>query len=439
MKQDNVSRRSVLKGGGAALAGLTVMQVAGPPQAFPAQSRHDEPIAWDDEQDDSSQALMNSVGQVIPWLDQPPPSPFPDNVGNTLMWEELNSWHTPNNDFFFVNHYGQPDGLDEATWRVGVGGLVRHRQSLTLADIKSRPRHEVDFTLECSGNNGTGLDFFIGGVGNARWGGARLASVLEDSGVLDEGSEVVFWGADRGTVAIRDNSGIVRSGITGTTEPDADGGLDLTITEQFARSMSLADALGPDNLLCYDMNGDQLPPEHGFPLRLIAPGWYGVANVKWLTRIEVIDHRYAGRFMARDYVSIREEQKNGETVWTFMTVSHDRLKSAPAKVTRRGSQYAVMGAAWGAPIAAVQVRVDNGPWRAATLYGLSGRRKHSSGYAWRFWTFDWGTPAPGEHRITSRAIDVDGNIQPAPNDPFLASRTTYWESNGHVTRRVLIS
>jgi DMSO/TMAO reductase YedYZ molybdopterin-dependent catalytic subunit len=239
-------------------------------------------------------------------------------------------------------------------------------------------------------------------------------------------------------VAIRDNSGIVRSGITGTTEPDADGGLDLTITEQFARSMSLADALGRDNLLCYDMNGDKLPPEHGFPLRLIAPGWYGVANVKWLTRIEVIDHRYAGRFMARDYVSIREEQKNGETVWTFMTVSHDRLKSAPAKVTRRGSQYAVMGAAWGAPIAAVQVRVDNGPWRAATLYGPSGRRKHSSGYAWRFWTFDWGTPAPGEHRITSRAFDVDGNMQPAPNDPFLASRTTYWESNGHVTRRVLI-
>ena len=124
-------------------------------------------------------------------------------------------------------------------------------------------------------------------------------------------------------------------------------------------------------------------------------GGTGVANVKWLTRIEVIDHRYAGRFMARDYVTIREEQKNGETVWTFMTVSHDRLKSAPAKVTRRGSRYAVMGAAWGAPIAAVQVRIDNGPWRAATLYGLSGRRKHSSGYAWRFWTFDWGTPAPG--------------------------------------------
>jgi DMSO/TMAO reductase YedYZ molybdopterin-dependent catalytic subunit len=438
MKQHDASRRSILKGGSAALAGLTVMQVAGPAQAFAGRSRHDPPTTWDDEQGDSSQALLNSGGEVIPWIDQPPPSPFPANVGNILKWEDLNSWHTPTDDFFFVNHYGQPAGLDEATWRVGIGGLVRRPQSLTLADITSLPRHEVDFTLECSGNNGTGLEFFIGGVGNARWGGARLASVLEAAGLLDEGSEVVFWGADRGTVAIRDNSGIVRSGITGTTEPDVEGGLDLTITEQFARSMSLDDALGRDNLLCYEMNGSPLPPEHGFPLRLIAPGWYGVANVKWLTRIEVIDHRYAGRFMARDYVSIREEQKNGETVWTFMTVGHDRLKSAPAKVTRRGGRYAIVGAAWGAPIAAVQVRIDNGPWRGARLYGPPRRRQKSSGYAWRFWTFDWGTPAPGEHRITSRAFDVDGNMQPAPDDPFVASRTTYWESNGHVSRRVLI-
>jgi DMSO/TMAO reductase YedYZ molybdopterin-dependent catalytic subunit len=438
MKQRNVSRRTVLKSGGAALAGLTVLKVAGPANAFPGHSGQDEQIAWDDDQADSSQALRHSGGQVIPWLDQPAPNPIPANVGNLLTWEELDSWRTPTDDFFFVNHYGQPDGLDEATWRVGIGGLVRHPQSLMLADIKARARHEVDFTLECSGNTGTGLDFFIGGIGNARWGGARLAPLLEESGVLDEGSEVVFWGADRGTVAVRDNSGIVSGGVTGVVEPDLEGGLDLTITEQFARSMSLGEALGRDNLLCYEMNGDPLPPEHGFPVRLIAPGWYGVANVKWLTRIEVMDHRYAGRFMARDYVSIREEQRDGETVWTFTTVSHDRLKSAPAKVTRRGNRYAIMGAAWGAPIAAVQVRIDAGPWSAATLYGRPPRRKRSSGYAWRFWTFDWGKPAPGEHRITSRAFDIDGNIQPAPNDPFLASRRTYWESNGHITRRVLI-
>ena len=202
--------------------------------------------------------------------------------------------------------------------------------------------------------------------------------------------------------------------------------------------MSLDEALNRDNLLCYEMNGVPLPPEHGFPVRLIAPGWYGVANVKWLTRIEVIDHRYAGNFMARDYVSIREEQRDGQTVWTFTTVSHDRLKSAPAKVTRGDSAYAITGAAWGAPIAAVEVQIDDGPFMGATLVGPRPERRRSRGYAWRFWTFDWGTPAPGEHTVTSRAFDVDGNMQPAPEDPFLASRRTFWESNGHITRRILI-
>jgi DMSO/TMAO reductase YedYZ molybdopterin-dependent catalytic subunit len=105
--------------------------------------------------------------------------------------------------------------------------------------------------------------------------------------------------------------------------------------------MSIEEALSGDNLLCYEMNGAPLLREHGFPLRLIAPGWYGVANVKWLTRIEVMNQRYAGRFMARDYVTIREQQRDGQTVWTFNTVKHTRLKSAPAKVTRRRGRYAI--------------------------------------------------------------------------------------------------
>ena len=439
MKQGDVSRRTMLKGG-AALAGLTVMRVAGPAEAFPGHSAQDEQIPFDDEQEGSSEALQRSDGQVLPWEDQPPPVPPPavESVGKLLKWEELDSWRTPNNEFFFVNHYGQPSNLDEGTWRVGIEGLVRRPQSLSLDDIKARPLQRVDFTLECSGNTGTTLDFFIGGIGNARWGGARLAPLLEESGLLDDASEVVFWGADRGPVAIRDNSGIVRPGSAEVIDPDEDGGLNIKITEHFARSMSVREALGRDNLLCYEMNGENLPPEHGFPIRLIAPGWYGVANVKWLTRIEVLDQRFAGRFMARDYVTIREQQRGDDVVWTFTTVKHDRLKSAPAKVTRRGNRYTVMGAAWGAPIAAVQVRVDDGDWQWASIYGPSPRRGRASGYAWRFWTFDWGRPASGEHLITSRAFDTDGNIQPAPDDPFLAGKITYWESNGHITRRVRI-
>jgi DMSO/TMAO reductase YedYZ molybdopterin-dependent catalytic subunit len=431
VEHKEVSRRTLLKGGGA-LAGLTVLRVAGPAHAFP---RH---VGGQDDQPDPEQSLGEPGEEVIPWLDQPAENPFPDNLKNLLKWEELNSWLTPTDNFFSFNHFGQPTSLNEATWRVDIAGLVARPQSLRLADLKARSRHEVDFTLECSGNNGTGLDFAIGAIGNARWAGARLASLLEEAGVLEQGTEVVFWGADSATLTIRDNSGIVSGGRTGVVEPDAGGGLDLTITEQFARSMSVQEALNRDNLLCYEMNGEPLPREHGFPVRLIAPGWYGVANVKWLTRIEVLDHRYAGNFMARDYITIREQQRHGQTVWTFTTVSHDRLKSAPAKVTRRDFRYAIKGAAWGAPIAAVEVQIDHGPWMPARLFGPPPRTKRSRGYTWKFWMFDWGRPAAGEHAITSRAFDLDGNIQPAPDDAFLASRRTLWESNGHITRRVLV-
>jgi DMSO/TMAO reductase YedYZ molybdopterin-dependent catalytic subunit len=410
VQNQELSRRTLLKGGSAAVAGLTVLRVAGPAHAFPGNPGEEE---------------------VLPWLDQPPDPPI--SLPNLLVWEELDSYYTPADDFFVVSHYNQPK-LTAADWRLPIGGLVARKRTLTLADLKAAPRREVDFTLECSGN--TGFPFFIGGVGNARWAGTPLAPILRHARVLDEGTEVVFWGADAGRVTIRDNGGVLRAGETGETEPDGSGGLDLTITEQFARSMTLEDALNPENLLCYEMNGVPLPEEHGYPVRLIAPGWYGVANVKWLTRIEVHDQQYRGRFMARDYVTIREEERDGQTVWTFFNVRHDRLKSAPAKVTRRGDRYRIMGAAWGAPIAAVEVKVDDGPWMEARLDRRTSRRR--KGFAWRFWTARWPSPTPGEHTVTSRAFDVDGNVQPAPDDPYLAAKVTYWESNGQITRRVAI-
>ncbi len=208
----------------------------------------------------------------------------------------------------------------------------------------------------------------------------------------------------------------------------------MTITETFARSMSVEEALDPDNLLCYEMNNVALPNEHGAPVRLIAPGWYGVANVKWLTRIEVIDHRYAGRFMARDYVTIREEDRDGVPTWTFATVRKDRLKSVPARVTRRGNDYTISGVAYGAAIDQVHVSIDSGPWVPARLSGPGG-----DGVTWRFWHHAWPDPDPGEHTIASRAIDRHGNVQPAPDEPFLAAKRTYWESNGQITRRVLVA
>ncbi|MDQ3643119.1 MAG: sulfite oxidase [Actinomycetota bacterium] len=388
MAPSELSRRRLLKQGGSAIAGLSVLRLAGPTSAFQT------PV----------------TGEVIPWLDQPEPNPVPEVIVRQLDWERLDSWLTPPDQFFVIKHYNEPE-LSERDWRLEISGLVAHPMTLSLADLKARARQEVTFTMECSGNSG--LPFFIGGVGNATWAGTPLVSLLEEAGVQEEGIEVVFWGADAGEQVWRE---------------------EITITEQFARGMSLADALDPANLLVYEMNGEELPNLHGYPVRLIAPGWYGVANVKWLTRIEVIDRRYQGHFMARDYVTIREEERNEETVWTFSSVTHDRLKSAPAKVTRVDDQYRIMGAAWGAPIAGVEVRIDDGPWLPATLTEGEG-----SEYAWVFWTIDWDAPTAGEHTVTSRATDVAGNVQPAPDDPLLAGKATFWESNGHSTRRVGIA
>ena len=352
------------------------------------------------------------------------------------MWEELDTRWIPNDEFHVVNHYDQPV-LSARDWRLAIDGLVRHPRRLSLADLKVRPRRDVEFTLECSGN--TGFPFVSGFVGNAIWAGAELASLLKEADVLDEATEVVFWGADRGRVTIRDNVGVLGGGNTGVVVDDGEGGLDLTFTEQFARSMSLKDALGRANLLCYEMNGEPLPAAHGFPVRLIAPGWYGVANVKWLTRIQVVDRRYQGRFMARDYVTIRElKDPNGQVVWTITSVGLGRLKSAPAKVVRRNGRYTIIGVAWGAPISRVEVKIDDRDWTPATLYGRQPRDRGSRGYAWRFWTFDWGKPTPGPHSVASRAIDVDGNVQPTPEDPVIAARRTFWENNGQITRRIAI-
>lgn len=399
----DLTRRTVLKGGGAAVAGYTVMRLAGPAHAFPG----------------------GGEGTVIPWLDQPGSNPIPEGTGNLLVWEELVSRITPADNFFWVRHYNLPE-LDPDTWQLEIGGLVARPHSLSLGDLKARPRREVEFTLECSGNTGPPLPFFIGGVGNAVWAGTPLARVLERARPVREGTEVIFWGADKGPVEV------VGGWNDAPFTPKA-------FTEQFARSMSIDDAMAPDNLLCYEMNGRPLPVDHGFPVRLIAPGWYGVANVKWLTRIEVTDHRYAGQFMARDYVTIRQEQRDGQEVWTFAVVSRNRLKSAPAKVIRRGERYEIVGAAWGAPIDHVDVAIDHGPWMPARL--VRTRRRGGSdraGYSWVFWTFDWGTPVAGEHTVTSRAFDTDGNVQPPPDDPFYASKRTFWESNGQITRRVRI-
>jgi DMSO/TMAO reductase YedYZ molybdopterin-dependent catalytic subunit len=380
------SRRDFVGQGSAALGGLTLINLPFLAHAFPIRAGE----------------------QVLPWLDQPPENPEPDAVRNLLRWQELDSWITPNEEFFAISHYNWPV-IDGQNWTLEVGGRTAQPLTFTLEELRARPRREVVFTLECSGNHG--FPWFIGGIGTARWAGTPLAPILEEAGVLDDGREVVFFGTDEGEELVRETKTV----------------------QNFGRSMSTADAMSPDNLLCYEMNGAPLPQANGFPLRLIAPGWFGIANVKWLKRIEVRSSRYMGRFMAQDYVTLREEQQDGETVWRQTSVGRALLKSVPAKVTRSDGQHRIIGAAWGAPIERVEVRIDGGPWQTATI-----DQSEQAEFAWRMWSLDWPDAAPGEHAITSRAIDVAGNVQPAPDDPVIAAKHTYWESNGQVTRRVRV-
>jgi DMSO/TMAO reductase YedYZ molybdopterin-dependent catalytic subunit len=383
----DIPRREFIAKGGAAIAGLAAFFTTRHAYAFP--SRPGE--------------------EVVKWLDQLAPNPVPEVIKNQLVWEDFDSWITPNAKFFSIAHFNRPV-IDASTWKLEIDGLVKKPMTLTLADIKARPRQEVTFTIECSGN--TGLPFFNGGVGNARWAGTPLAPILKEAGVLDRGIEVVFWGTDEGEI----------------TRPD-----DVKFKQNFARSMSLADAMDPKNILCYEMNGAPLPPDNGFPLRLVAPGWYGIANAKWLKRIDVRDQRFENRFMGRDYVTLREEDHNGETVWVETSVGRARLKSAPARVTHVGNDYRIVGAAWGAPIDRVEVKIDDGPWMPTTL-----DHAEEAEFAWKMWSLDWPNPSAGEHTVTSRAIDTSGNIQPAMSDPWIAKKHTYWESNGQVTRRIRV-
>ena len=387
---ENLQRRDVLLGSAAA-AGILLLDHAG------------------------SAASAQPGEQLVPWVDQPPPVPPPAQavIKNLTPWESLDSWITPNDKFFGIGHYERPV-IDAAAWRLDVAGRVNAPLNWTLNDLKARPRQDVTFTLECSGNNG--LPFFTSAVGNARWAGASLADILKAAGIKGGAQEVVFFGVDKGEEVIR----------AGTPS-------ELKFTGHFARSMSIQDAMSPANILCYEMNGEPLPAARGAPMRLIAPGWYGIANVKWLRRIEVRDTRFEGRFMGRDYVTLREESRDGEMVAVETSVGRGLLKSAPARVTRTDGGYRIAGMAWGPnPIATVEVKIDSGSWIKATL-----AEADKSPFAWRFWHLDW-SATPGEHSITSRAADTAGNVQPAMDDPVITNKKTYWESNGQITRHVRI-
>jgi len=187
-----------------------------------------------------------------------------------------------------------------------------------------------------------------------------------------------------------------------------------------------------ENILALEMNGEDLPQGHGRPLRLVVPGYYGVANVKWLTQIHIQDRRYMGRFMGRDYVTLKKEMIGGEERWVENSVTKIQLKSAIVRVTRLGSQHKITGFVLtdGTPLRNVEISIDGGPWREATLDPRSTR------YSWKLFTMDW-DPSPGDHTLVSRATDINGHVQFTEEEmPEKASR---WENYAQFPRTIRIS
>lgn len=347
--------------------------------------------------------------EAIPFLDVPEGyDPGPLRPGSTHIIDTRLIDDFISHDFYVVQHYGQPE-LDTASYRLDLTGLVNRSLSFSFDELRALPSREIVCGFECGGN---GARMFHGLVGNARWRGVPLKHLLQEAGVQPAGREVVFFGADTGTEEIRGRE----------------------VEKAFARSLSLEDALREDNLVVYEMNGEPLPVHHGRPVRLLIPGFYGVANVKWLTQIHVQDTRYMGRFMGRDYVTLKREMVGNQERWVENSVARMNLKSVIARTTRRGpGLHRISGFALsdGTPIEAVEVRIDNGPWQRATL------DSQATEYSWKPFYFDWQDASPGEHTLVSRAIDVNGQIQ-APADE-LPERVSYWEEFGQFPRRIRIA
>ena len=297
---------------------------------------------------------------------------------------------TPPGLHYLLIHFDIPDA-DESSWNVEVGGLVDTPRSYRLADLKALGARTLRVTMECAGN-GRGqlaprypsVPWLEEGVSTADWTGVPLPVILKAAGVKGNATEVVFHGADRG--------------------------VDAGVEHHFARSLSGADAARDDVLVAYAMNGAPLPPQHGAPLRLIVPRWYGMASVKWLRAIEAVDRPFEGFQQARGYHFRRVAGEKGEPCRLMRVNSLMTPPGMPDFYTRRrivdAGTVAIVGRAWsgGASIARVEFGVD-GRWSDAQL----GPARASA--EWRMWRASW--PAtPGEYRLSCRATDEAGNQQP---------------------------
>ncbi|MGH3362058.1 MAG: sulfite oxidase [Nocardioides sp.] len=297
---------------------------------------------------------------------------------------------TPHGLHYVLTHYDIPY-VDEADWTLEIDGLVDRPRSWDLAALRELPRHTVTVTMECAGNGRAVLEprpvsqpWLNGAVGTAAWTGVRLVDLLDGAGAASSAVDVVFTGLDHG--------------------------VERGVEQDYRRGLPLTEARLSDVLVAYEMNGEALPVQHGFPARLVVPGWYGMGNVKWLRRITVVDETFEG-FQNLAYRLRQEAEEPGEPVTRIEPRALLSPPGFPDFMTRsrvlRPGRVLLEGRAWSGwgPVERVEVSTDDGAtWSRADLGAEAGR------WAWRPFTAGW-EATPGEHSLRVRAHDATGRIQ----------------------------
>src|SRR5438094_2953957 len=327
-----------------------------------------------------------------------------DPLNLEMPFSTSDQFITPTKSFYVRTHFPIPT-IDKDEWWLQVEGEVEKPFKINYQELLKLKSLTVPLTLECAGNNRNflepkvkGVQWGLGAVGTAEWTGVPLSILLDGAGVKPQSREVILEGADGGT-------------LEDAKAPN--GNL------KFARSIPLAKA--KDVLLAYKMNGADLPPEHGFPLRAIVPGWYAMASIKWLQRIIVTDRPFTGYYQTLDYAFWKRRGDIAElTPLSEMQVKAEIAKPAQGEIVPKNSNVRCHGAAWTSDgeITKVELSTDGGAtWNEAKLVG------QSKPNAWRLWEFDWQTPAAvGKQILVARATDSHGRTQPVERDP---DRGTY--------------
>ena len=319
---------------------------------------------------------------------------------------------TPTGMHYLLVHFDIP-GVEADTWRLAVGGLVSRPLSLGLDDIRRRPAVRMPVTMECAGNGRALLDprpvsqpWLLEAIGTAEWTGTPLRGVLEEAGVRPDAVELIFTGLDQG--------------IQGD------------IPQAYQRSLTVEEAVREDVLLAYEMNGRPLEPQHGYPMRLLVPGWYGMTSVKWLASIEAVAQPFDGYQMATAYRYSHSADDAGEPVSLQRVRALMVPPGVPDFLTRtrvvRAGVVTLIGRAWAgrAQVTRVEVSTDGcASWDEARLGEPVGRN------AWRGWSYEW-EASPGWQELAVRASDSDGNVQPHDQN------WTYQGVGNNMPQRVLV-